>query len=275
MGGSAIDPWGKEDPLPIQDTLGDTSVFDSSSIIAIKSIGDIVREVDKIVRETKLRWWFRGHADSAWKLLPFVRRGYSRKQEQYLVNEFYVRAGSRYDNCPGQEDYAGWLALMQHYGLPTRLLDWSASPLIAAFFAIQPSNVASDACIWAFAPGRFNKWQGFESLLYPLNAESLRDLLRPAFKGVDETDKIIAAMPIETDARMQVQQGSFTVHASDNSLDEMAGSSSWLYKFAIPAEAKPKVARELELMGFRLGDLFPDLGNLAAELKGRHIPINA
>jgi FRG domain-containing protein len=240
----------------------------------IYSINDLVRAVDGLVKETNRRWWFRGHANSSWKLLPFVRRGYSRQQERYLANEFYVRARSRYQNCPEHDDYAGWIALMQHYGLPTRLLDWSMSPLIASFFATQPSDITADACIWALTPGQFNEDQGFEHLVYPLNAGRLRNMLKPALKGEDETEKVVAAAPIETDARMQVQQGAFTVHASEEPLDRLAGSQYWLRKFTIPTESKASIAWELSLMGFRLGDLFPDLGNLAAELKGRHRPIN-
>jgi hypothetical protein len=251
------------------------SFAEHPSEMEVRDVGQIVRTVDELVRNTSLIWWFRGHADSCWPLLPHVWRGYSDSQERYLTNEFYVRAGSRHHNCPGQDDYAGWLALMQHYGLPTRLLDWSASPLIASFFATRSTGENTDACIWALAPGPFNRQQGLEPLLYPLNAASLRCLLRPAFKGNDKKRrKIAAAMPVESDTRMQMQQGAFTVHSAKRPLEKMEGSSQWLRKFVIPAKAKEQMSWELKLMGFRLGDLFPDLGNLAAELKGRHVPIH-
>ncbi len=81
-------------------------------------------------------------------------------------------------------------------------------------------------------------------------------------------------MPVKSHARMQMQQGAFTLHSTEKPLEDMEGSSQWLRKFVIPADAREQMAWELKLMGFRLGDLFPDLGNLAAELKGRHVPIH-
>lgn len=246
--------------------------------IEIHTLNELIREVDALIRQTNLRWWFRGHTSADWDLLPAVRRGYSRKQEQYLSNEFYVRARTRYHNCPANDDYSGWLALMQHYGLPTRLLDWSRSPLVAAFFATQShqpnsqERTASDACIWALAPGVLNEKQGVEPLLYPLNANKLKALIRPALKGIDRTDKVVAAMAVETNPRMQMQQGAFTVHASEVPLNRMTNCQDWLRKFMIPAESVSTMAWELEIMGFRLGDLFPDLGSLANELKGVHRP---
>lgn len=238
----------------------------------VQSLGDLVRAVTTLAKETKLSWWYRGHINAKWDLLPAARRGYTKKQERHLSNEFYVRARTRYNRCPPQEDYAGWLALMQQYGLPTRLLDWTSSPLIAAFFATQVPDRHNDACVWALAPEQFNEAQGYEPLLYPLNAEQLHDLLKPALKGEDKHEKIIAARAIEMDPRMQVQQGAFTVHASEVPLNHLPGCDGWLRRFVIPAKAATTVAWELEVVGFRLGDLFPDLGNLAAELRARQAP---
>lgn len=253
----------------------------------IQDLADLTREVDALITKTDLIWWFRGHSSVTWDLLPFARRGYTREQERYCSNEFFVRAKLRHHSFPNDDDYAGWLAIMQHYGLPTRLLDWTRSPLIAAFFAtesfqrhseqyeVDPDVQASaDACIWALAPSLLNFNQGFENYLLPLNARQLAPLIKPSRKGKDTTDKVAAAMAIETDLRMQMQQGAFTVHSSGTPLNLMGDCRHWLRKYVIPARCVRSMARQLDLLGFRLGDLFPDLGNLARELKGRHRPVS-
>lgn len=234
----------------------------------VQTVGDISSGVRYLVEETNLRWWFRGLTSTSYDLVPSGKRGYSPKQEQYFYNEFYCRAGTRHTRCPDEDDIAGWLSLMQHYRLPTRLLDWSFSPLIAAYFAVAGSNDGDkDACIWALAPSMLNESQGFEALLYPLSANSLRPLLEPAKKGVDTTDKIIAAMAVEADPRMQVQQSALTAHASRTPLNLLESSDRWLRRFVVPTDAVAALRRELRLLGYRADYLFPDLEALAQELR--------
>jgi FRG domain len=96
--------------------------------MTIASVNELIQLVDATFKSTKTRWWFRGQRDFSWNLLPKVRRGYTRQQERYLTNLFYTRAQTRHAVCPAADDYAGWLAMMQHFGLPTRLLDWTISP---------------------------------------------------------------------------------------------------------------------------------------------------
>ncbi len=246
----------------------------------IRSIADLVGVVDALIRDTERIWWFRGQAKPEWHLSPSIMRGYSREQEKFFSNEFFVRANLRYANCPPIEDFAGWLALMQHYRVPTRLLDWSYSPLVAAFFAtafLQSSaqkEPDTDACIWAIQPSELNASQELERLLYPLSARTLQDMITPSRIGKDKTSRVAAAMAVETDLRMLMQQGAFTVHSSETPLDLMDGCDDWLCKYIIPRDSVRRVAWEVKLLGCRLGDVFPDLDGLAGELTSRHQPVN-
>jgi hypothetical protein len=236
--------------------------------MSISNVTDLSTWGETLFGSSESRWWFRGHEVATYRLLPKVQRGYSREEERYLFYYFYPRASLRYQDCPADDDLGGWLALMQHYGLPTRLLDWTESLLVAAFFATQDarSTISEDACIWAIEPSWLNKSQGFEPLFPPLNAGMIRPLLHPArYSNEKEPNTVAAAVPIETDLRMLVQQGAFTVHSSTQELDHLDGSDRWLRKVMIPRECKVSIAKELSILGVRPADLFPDLGNLAKE----------
>lgn len=245
----------------------------------IGTVGDLSRQVQALP-VLKHKWLFRGQADARWRLAPSIQRGYSPQQERYLTNEFRVRARSRHGACPDSQDYPGWLALMQHYGLPTRLLDWTHSPLIAAFFAVHPDyapHAASvqterDACIWALDGTRLNETQGFEPLIFPLDAASYEPLIVPAFKNRNETGTVGVAMALEHDPRIQLQQGAFTIHSKRTPIDAIDGAQDWLVKFIIRAHDIAPFFRELRLLGIRKDTLFPDLSTLTAELRTIHLP---
>ena len=133
--------------------------------------------------------WYRGQASAypSWKLRPKVHRTlarngdevqlFDRGAEAEMTAQFLQRAHTRYDRCPALTDHCSWLCLMQHYGLPTRLLDWTESLLVAAWFAVsapvnpeeqgahkhgQPDEETTerqteeDAALWVLNPNELN-----------------------------------------------------------------------------------------------------------------------
>lgn len=93
---------------------------------------------------------FRGQARADWDVIPKAGRPpYSSANDLMSLEAWKRRAAEFLDYRPN-DDWE-WLALAQHHGLPTRLLDWSYNPLVAAFFAAS-EEVTSDGAIHCLLP---------------------------------------------------------------------------------------------------------------------------
>lgn len=210
-----------------------------------------------------------------WRLLPWVHRDSAlKKREQELTFGFAQAAPSRYAKCPGMDNRPGWLFLMQHYGLPTRLLDWSESALTGLFFAVWDDKFSKiDGCVWGFNPYRFNENQIKEARVLGASNKKCQTLFREAFDKKEEFDKrIMAVFPPEIDQRVQAQLSRFTIHGEDIPLETFPSQGEILLQLVIPSEAKKLIRRQLYFMGIREANLFPDLHHLASELRYLNIP---
>jgi hypothetical protein len=258
----------------------------------VRSVADLIDVlIGQYSTENRILW-FRGHEKASWDVSPSIRREYRPEREaefelreRNFTNRFRARATARQRNLPKYRDYGGWLSLMQHYGLPTRLLDWTRSPLIALYFAVQhliyksdsdPENLEKrnleDAAIWILEPHSLNDREINEAVTPPIEAGMCRDTLRPAFSDKStETLKVIAAMSSEKDLRMFVQQGCFTIHSDKTPLNHKSNSEIFLRKLTIPTQCVRRLALEIDVCGLRRGDLFPNLAELASELTSRSI----
>ena len=107
------------------------------SDVEINSLGDFINEIINLkinIDGKEYFQWYRGHADRSWELIPKVQRNFIGTEEELfrkercLTNDFQARASIYNSSKPQLNEYANWLTLMQHYRLPTRLLDWSRSP---------------------------------------------------------------------------------------------------------------------------------------------------
>jgi len=233
------------------------------------TINDLLELVSQFVQCHQRKVWFRGHGVSTWELLPGVKRPPYNvpKHEQYMATQFYIEASKRMKTLP--QDRAGWICLMQHYGLPTRLLDWTESPLVALYFAVSKDQYdQADGALWLLAPIELNDKQGYGSYLPPINYETILERIEPAFKDyLVSSDDIIACCSVENDLRMYVQQAAYTIHGSDAPLENLAQGSDILAKLTIPAREKPRLQSELEILGFKLSTVFPDTEHVSSEIK--------
>ncbi len=260
--------------------------YPSDRTYSANSVGELINIVASIVGHSNSKYWYRGQVDSNWNLLPSVFRTEAPDEqlksiERDQMHNFRSRAGVRYSQKPAFENISGWLSLAQHYGLPTRLLDWSRSPLVAAYFSIErylyELNVQPiDACIWCLQPHSMNLEQELGDYTVTIDSGECRNELNPAFyHESEETGKVRGVMSSETDLRMFVQQGAFTIHSTTKPLEEMSFSKGVLYKICFPSAAVVRIAQELAVSGFRKGDIYPDLQNLATDLSKTHINLDS
>ena len=196
--------------------------------------------------------------------------GYSESDERSMAHWFQAHAPSRTSTCPDKNDYVSWLSLMQHYGLPTRLLDWTESIMVAAFFAVEKHEGGS-AAVWALAPDSFNKMQGWSRGIQCSNGEVALACAAAAFgdftHGEEHRKKTVAVILDEIDSRMMVQQGRFTIHGTSTPLNRLPQTENYLAKFEVPDSARAYLRNDLVLLGIERHALFPDLQNLAEHVK--------
>jgi hypothetical protein len=213
--------------------------------------------------------WWRGQPRVGLPLIPRVLRAPRPRigDEQTLAHRFRLKATARHPRCPRHDDHAGWLFLMQHYGYATRLLDWTESPLIAAFFAVGfERNDGEPAEVFALEPSVLNEVHGGNhSIVNPV--EDSFGLLKAAFNRNATAPQFVLAMACdEIDIRMVVQQSVFTIHGTEVPLDAHPKRDMFLRSFVVPAAARVTLAREVLGLGFTRASLFPDLENLSKDL---------
>lgn len=239
----------------------------------IRSIDNLINNIETI-RSTNRKGdvvehlWYRGQGNCTWRLIPSIQRtDLSEEEERHLANDFYICASHIMGDVPERGNYPYWIALMQHYGLPTRVLDWSQSPLVALYFALKPV-VDADACIWVLRPGALNARMGDKSL-HPIDSKTVQRMLQSAFIGHEDSEipSILACYSVGNDRRMYVQQSCFTVHHSrDVDLEELE-QESIVHRLVIPKENKKILYQQLSILGIRQSTLFPDLDHISHDLK--------
>lgn len=122
--------------------------------IVVNSVAEYVAELAQLDRQEGTETFYRGHADKDWKLIPSILR--TRKGprvEDQLFREMVAHEPQSFSECRSALDH---LVQMQHYGLPTRLLDVTMNPLVALYFACEEATPhPADGAVYHLAvPGQ-------------------------------------------------------------------------------------------------------------------------
>lgn len=186
-------------------------------------------------------WVFRGQSNRNWQLLPKAGRHEFVDYNDLEMFRGWCRRASAYSKLPENE----WdrLAISQHHGFATRLLDWSFNPLVASYFAVAGSR-NEDGIIYCFKHKR-----GTE--------------INPDSDSLGEINKVSFFRPSSSVNRIVGQWGVFTYHPSPNIDLSKEIDSKMLGKIVIPADSKEEILFDLNFYGFNESTLFPDLDGLS------------
>lgn len=205
---------------------------------------------DEMFRRGK--FLFRGHSDPSWRLVPTFDRMFanqSRSRRLLIADDLLVRFKRSLEGFQippeARASDSMLLALGQHYGLPTRLLDWTESPYIAAFFAFNRS------ALWGAADQRVTIWV--------LDSENP---IWSTHYGVELID-----VPSFGNQRIRNQSGKFTLSKTPfAALEDYVnahGDDGALQRYTLPASESTRALADLDAMGIHHATVYPEIEGAA------------
>jgi len=231
---------------------------------SIESVKDIIEKVNEqkqinLNSGEKSDLIFRGQ-NYGYNLIPRLMRYKNISNLEKLVLAEFRRLSLPL--IPGEpKDDFDWVVLAQHYGLPTRLLDWTYNPLSALWFSIN--MVRSEGCrenvskasIWVFRPSLqdYQKQQNYDGNIYEL---------------VDN----IVYRPRNLTSRIINQSSIFTIHNINNNipLEDDDSFKGKLIQYVINNRNEDQILEELHVMNINESTIYPDLQGLCKHLKWRY-----
>lgn len=232
-------------------------------------------------------WAFRGQADVRWNLRNAIERTDFIKLRQGIEGEFvaeFQRGARNYlskDELP--EHLIEWLALMQHHGAPTRLLDFTKSPYIAAYFAFEQCVIEQEnqVAVWAIN-FNFLKTKALAELSAEFNDDIRQNnnlINERLFEKIfyqNNRNLVFPVEPFRMNRRYSLQQSIFV--STGTSAEPFMNQLGFLgneiekvvVKIELPALWQKEVLRDLQRMNLNRASLFPDLDGYAASLRLRY-----
>jgi hypothetical protein len=229
----------------------------------ITSVIEFLNLVQNLENQDIAQWFFRGHGDSSFTLVPGLYRlnifdtfSNWKDIEKYMMDSFKREAMPYLKITPKSEEE--WLTLAQHHGLPTRLLDWTESPLIALYFAVENYMNSKNANVWCFGVASTNNCKPQSTFI--------------ASKINTEISKCIL-LPNHISPRVTNQLGCFTIHDFPEDrkpfvpFDNQKSSFNSFRRILIKKQHKIKILNELYFLGIHRGLVYPGIDGIAQKIK--------
>jgi len=208
---------------------------------SIKNINELLEIVE--TQSKNVTVLYRGMKSADFQLIPSIGRldfirGSLEKNEQRIFKLFKESSITLLDYHPKNE--WEWLAIAQHYWLPTRLLDWSYNPLVAAYFAVE-------------------EFHDGDSVIYLTKST---DSVNVNKENPFSIGKVKKYTPPIISERINTQSGCFTVHPNPKDAYE----SDDMTKILIPNKYRADIKHMLFKLGFRKRMIYPGLEGIAKDL---------
>lgn len=257
--------------------------------ITCNNLQDFIKKVIGLTKATGHSWVFKGLENESWFLRTTLERESERfkiagddihRREYNMIREFQRRLHHYEVSVPDRDDVDEWMALMQHYGAPTRLLDFTYSPYVAAFFAFEKAQ-SWDVAVWAvdtdWLADKFNSMNSRELIESYEAYGNYRTPIafRKLFLNHPENRYVLVINPFRLNDRLAYQQGLFLCPASVNvgfmenlgGLVESLPGDAPVKKFIISIEERDEALIQLHQMNINRITLFPGLVGFAESCK--------
>ena len=253
----------------------------------ITELKDYIVEIGKTFQhcKTSKHLFFRGHSDKNYKLKPSIFRKVSYNEKDILL-DFKQYAPAHKINYDYINDRDKLLADMRHFGLPTRLLDWTLAPLNALFFACR-ENSKKDAEVIVLNPWGY--WSEVVREKRVAEIHQIYILSRALLSGEWKFDDIkefikkkygyeqLIPEDIEypfpfiasyTNDRILHQRGCFTIHGcNETDIESMKNIEKYIIKIKISGEHKGNILKELNYLYVNEYSIFPDFDGMKKMIK--------
>ncbi len=256
----------------------------------VRSLQELVELSGKLIRESGLRQstsslWWRGQSDAAWPLISTLYRSTINSDMERELFGIFIRS-LRFINSIQPKSLIEWLFLMQHHGAPTRILDWTESPLIALYFCVENFEHEKDGAVWVINPWIMNiatvGHQLTPTLSSPIIENYVIDFDDPDVPRVPKAELPIAVKIEYGFNRAHSQRGAATIHGHRKKpIEAIKGKMSeanisrtrqnkFLSKILVDGAHKFDLLKSLYEYGIAADTLFPDLGGLSSALRFRY-----
>lgn len=232
-------------------------------------------------------WVFRGQLNADWEIRNALERTefiqHYKGIEKTFLKEFQRGARNYLNRDETPQHIIEWLALMQHHGAPTRLVDFSKSPFISAYFAFEQCwEDAQNVAIWAININHIRR-AAFNIIREKLGEDLEKDskdlVNEEVFEKVFDLDELSLIFPVEPfrmNRRYSLQQSIFvsTGNSKESFMEQTRflgeNISSCMVRIELPTLNKKDVIRDLLKMNIHRASLFPDLDGYALALKMKY-----